>query len=202
MSAASPAVSARVCTICYNDISSSPEFPEEQEMVLRCHHVFHSECIGRWFQQKHNCPLCRVPVAGIATPEARRPEMTREEILAVPDHDSQVDWSDLVTDRDRSPIRAANPDLPNAPTTREELAHRYPWQTAHRAPSPPDEVAAIPLSDAHLQRTIRQDIDETRDARRAARVLNLSENTPLARTARRVQNVALQALGIMGRETE
>ena len=72
------------CTICLNLIQSYPTCKEEEGKALDCSHIFHRECIGEWLKQKHNCPLCRAPVK-VDTPEAPRPEMTLEELLAVPD---------------------------------------------------------------------------------------------------------------------
>jgi hypothetical protein len=72
------------CPICLNNIQSQPICKEEEKKVLNCSHIFHRECIGAWLKQKHNCPICRAHV-DVDTPEATRPEMTLEEILAVPD---------------------------------------------------------------------------------------------------------------------
>ena len=63
----------------------SRELLEEEERVLKCRHAFHSECIAGWLKIKHNCPLCRARLE-VDTPEVPRPEMSAEEILAVPDH--------------------------------------------------------------------------------------------------------------------
>lgn len=75
------------CTICLEEIvSDNTALPDEEKpRVLDCSHVFHNACIGTWLSQKHSCPLCRNRVTKVATPEARPPEMIREEILAVPD---------------------------------------------------------------------------------------------------------------------
>ena len=72
------------CRICLEQISVAPNCSEEEKRQLDCSHIFHRECIGEWLKQKHNCPLCRAHVE-VNTAEARRPEMTIEEILAVPD---------------------------------------------------------------------------------------------------------------------
>jgi len=75
-----------LCLICQEDILAEPAFEQENGRILDCSHIFHRECIGEWLKYKHNCPTCRKPVNGVTTPEARRPEMTIEEVLAVPDH--------------------------------------------------------------------------------------------------------------------
>lgn len=77
------------CAICLNNIEDQPICYEEQKKKLDCSHIFHRECIGEWLKQKHNCPLCRAPVA-VNTPEAPRVEMTVDEILAVPDEQRAI----------------------------------------------------------------------------------------------------------------
>ncbi|MBA3816467.1 MAG: hypothetical protein H0X29_08105 [Parachlamydiaceae bacterium] len=75
----------KTCMICLENIHLNARCKEEEERVLKCRHVFHSECIERWVKLKHNCPLCRDHV-DVDTLEAPRSEMSAEEILAVPDH--------------------------------------------------------------------------------------------------------------------
>lgn len=79
------------CTICLEKIVPEDQAPCEGEKprTLDCSHIFHRECIGSWLVQRHNCPLCRTAVT-VDTPEARRPEMSLQEILAVPDHQQPV----------------------------------------------------------------------------------------------------------------
>ncbi len=43
------------CSICLNIIS-------ENEQKLECGHVFHKECISKWFLRSITCPCCRVKV--------------------------------------------------------------------------------------------------------------------------------------------
>ncbi len=86
----SPGVSSVVdtnCTICLEKIVAEDQAPCEGEKprTLDCSHIFHRECIGSWLVQRHTCPLCRT-VVRVDTPEARLPEMSPQEILAVPDH--------------------------------------------------------------------------------------------------------------------
>ena len=40
------------CCICYDIIT-------DQEGILSCDHIFHKECIEKWFKRSHQCPLCR-----------------------------------------------------------------------------------------------------------------------------------------------
>jgi|TARA_B110000495_G_C22975990_1_gene573254 hypothetical protein len=41
------------CSICFDGIK------EEDRKNLNCVHVFHEECINKWFKISHQCPLCR-----------------------------------------------------------------------------------------------------------------------------------------------
>ena len=41
------------CSICLEKIS------DEYQSVLKCDHTFHKECIDKWFEKSHRCPLCR-----------------------------------------------------------------------------------------------------------------------------------------------
>lgn len=41
------------CSICQEGYSNG------RKVTLSCGHGFHSECIGTWFKQKTECPICR-----------------------------------------------------------------------------------------------------------------------------------------------
>ena len=41
------------CSICYNN------YNEYKPSKLKCNHVFHTECISKWLNTSHTCPLCR-----------------------------------------------------------------------------------------------------------------------------------------------
>ncbi len=43
------------CVICMHPIKPD----ENQHMVTPCNHVFHSECLNRWMEEKMICPTCR-----------------------------------------------------------------------------------------------------------------------------------------------
>ena len=45
------------CSICLE-----PFKPNELVSALECGHLYHSACIGEWFQNTQYCPLCRSPV--------------------------------------------------------------------------------------------------------------------------------------------
>lgn len=53
--------SHKACPICMMDFAVG-----EEALTLRCFHIFHSHCAGRWLQQSGNCPVCRV--AAVPTP--------------------------------------------------------------------------------------------------------------------------------------
>lgn len=50
------------CTVCLN-----PLHVEESPNILRringCHHVFHINCIDKWFSESNKCPVCRFEIA-------------------------------------------------------------------------------------------------------------------------------------------
>lgn len=50
-----------VCSICLEHLGSS-----ELLWSLPCAHTFHFSCISAWLIQKSECPLCRLPVDGVA----------------------------------------------------------------------------------------------------------------------------------------
>jgi hypothetical protein len=41
------------CAICYDTINGN------DKNILKCNHIFHKNCIEKWFQKSHHCPLCR-----------------------------------------------------------------------------------------------------------------------------------------------
>lgn len=49
------------CTICLHPLHN-----EETPMILRrvngCHHIFHINCIDKWFTESNKCPVCRFEV--------------------------------------------------------------------------------------------------------------------------------------------
>lgn len=42
------------CSICCGELVESPK------ERLACGHLFHSHCVGVWFQLQHTCPMCRL----------------------------------------------------------------------------------------------------------------------------------------------
>lgn len=48
------------CAICLGEFVTG-----DSVRRLRCSHVFHVDCVDKWFfMQRHNCPLCRTMVVG------------------------------------------------------------------------------------------------------------------------------------------
>ena len=43
------------CSVCFEDI----DFSNEEVSVLKCGHLFHQECLRRWFDTSRTCPECR-----------------------------------------------------------------------------------------------------------------------------------------------
>ncbi|GHU19744.1 hypothetical protein FACS189472_09950 [Alphaproteobacteria bacterium] len=41
-----------VCAICLSD-------EHDGEVVTKCGHLFHAECINTWVNEHHACPVCR-----------------------------------------------------------------------------------------------------------------------------------------------
>ena len=35
---------------------------DKKYMVIACGHIFHSECVEKWFERKKECPNCRAPM--------------------------------------------------------------------------------------------------------------------------------------------
>ncbi|KAM7272034.1 hypothetical protein ACFE04_031248 [Oxalis oulophora] len=48
------------CAICLEELSSLRDRSTCRKMT--CSHVFHGDCVGRWFWENPSCPLCRFPL--------------------------------------------------------------------------------------------------------------------------------------------
>ncbi|CAE8601302.1 unnamed protein product, partial [Polarella glacialis] len=48
-------VEEQQCAICLEQFQAGDLLTE----LHKCRHFFHAECVGRWFQQSQQCPLCR-----------------------------------------------------------------------------------------------------------------------------------------------
>ena len=49
-----PEVQEKGCSICGQE-----QIKIEDLKVLQCNHVWHRECITKWFKNNYSCPLCR-----------------------------------------------------------------------------------------------------------------------------------------------
>lgn len=57
-----------ICAICLEDFAQ-----ESRVRMLPCNHIFHDECIDRWFLEKQpvlTCPMCKQSVELVFPPEA------------------------------------------------------------------------------------------------------------------------------------
>ena len=41
------------CVICLEDMKN-----DEELILISCSHIYHKECIQKWFQKNNICPLC------------------------------------------------------------------------------------------------------------------------------------------------
>ena len=51
------------CVICLSDININDKYK------TICNHIFHSDCIMKWYERGHTCPLCRVSKFSISIEE-------------------------------------------------------------------------------------------------------------------------------------
>ncbi|KAK5966493.1 hypothetical protein GCK32_000277 [Trichostrongylus colubriformis] len=52
------------CTTCFEDFKLG-----ELVVELLCHHIFHTQCVVPWLQQRPSCPICRQEVVASMFPE-------------------------------------------------------------------------------------------------------------------------------------
>jgi hypothetical protein len=45
------------CIICLNDMETN-----QSATLLKCGHVYHTECIHKWFQRRNVCPVCNIKI--------------------------------------------------------------------------------------------------------------------------------------------
>lgn len=45
------------CIICLNNLEKN-----ENATLLKCGHVYHTQCIYGWFLKKKVCPICDIPI--------------------------------------------------------------------------------------------------------------------------------------------
>ena len=46
------------CAICLSDF----QYHEDGVISLKCGHLFHRECVAKWFEEHHTCPICRCDI--------------------------------------------------------------------------------------------------------------------------------------------
>ena len=46
------------CSICLCEF----QYHEKDVISLKCGHVFHKECVSKWFEAHHTCPTCRMDI--------------------------------------------------------------------------------------------------------------------------------------------
>lgn len=63
-----------VCPICQEHDSFGEPRPTEQWRRLNCTHVFHTACIGVWFERDSHCPVCRWDIRQRVHPSTTRSE--------------------------------------------------------------------------------------------------------------------------------
>lgn len=61
-----------VCVICFAEMESGKELP--------CKHVFHLNCLKRWFEQKQECPMCRTKIVAKKRRRGRDRERVRPRV--------------------------------------------------------------------------------------------------------------------------
>jgi hypothetical protein len=49
-------IPASECGICFSDVAQADA---QDYMVTPCNHLFHSDCLNRWFEIKLECPICK-----------------------------------------------------------------------------------------------------------------------------------------------
>ena len=42
---------------------------DKDKLITNCNHIYHKECLGRWFKISHRCPLCRESKFNISSNE-------------------------------------------------------------------------------------------------------------------------------------
>ena len=49
------------CSICLKAFDETPQEDEANKLmqIPNCEHVFHEQCLRRWFLQVQICPMCR-----------------------------------------------------------------------------------------------------------------------------------------------
>jgi hypothetical protein len=51
------------CSICFCEIE------DKDKIITNCRHIYHEECLEKWFKISHRCPLCRESKFNISADE-------------------------------------------------------------------------------------------------------------------------------------
>lgn len=110
------------CAICKCDWT-----PGEQGLDLPCHHVYHSDCIQKWFETSNRCPMCRYEVP-TDDPEYERQRKAKEAEESQNSDPLHADQSSNTTQTHASSSNATNNhgaslNTSSAPPTRTTNGH-------------------------------------------------------------------------------
>jgi hypothetical protein len=68
-----------ICTICQEHSQSPRTTPVSWRRLRGCQHVFHRECIDRWFSRNSHCPVCRADIRTRMPENPQTPEQSQME---------------------------------------------------------------------------------------------------------------------------
>ena len=63
------------CSICHCDID------DKDKLITNCKHIYHKECLEKWFKISHRCPLCRESKFNISIEEYEKNYWKRQKEL-------------------------------------------------------------------------------------------------------------------------
>lgn len=140
---------------------------------LECGHVFHSHCIGTWFNQKSQCPMCRTKVNlwgrdRTSTPTSIRPSQppnTVQPIFTIAENTDE-DYSDNYSER--SDISDISLDFQESDDQKDSGEYQpQPYQPApsgisssRTSDSQPAPLRPIRITSETTYNSIQQGIDE------------------------------------------
>jgi hypothetical protein len=52
-----------ICLICHDNYNINSMIDNKIVKITDCSHIYHKECIEKWFEYNESCPLCRKPLA-------------------------------------------------------------------------------------------------------------------------------------------
>ena len=54
------------CPICLGDIE------QKDKVITNCNHIYHKQCLEKWYKVSHRCPLCRESTFNISLDKRSR----------------------------------------------------------------------------------------------------------------------------------